>query len=96
MVIRRVNLCQLLYKKLDRYDEYIHHREGNIQKISKCINSLKTQIHQIRNQNKKFLQRKNEVNHFSINVKIIFYFRLLKFILIKYPIKNKLFNDIFL
>jgi hypothetical protein len=70
MVVRRVNLCQLLYKKLAKFDEYIHQREENIQMISKCINSLKIQIRQIRNQNKKFLEKKDklqlEVNHFSI------------------------------
>jgi len=70
MVVRRVNLCQLLYKKLAKFDEYIHQREENIQMISKCINSLKIQIHQIRNQNKKFLEKKDklqlEVNHFLI------------------------------
>jgi len=73
MVVRRVNLCQLLYKKLSRVDEYIHQREENIQRISKCINSLKIQIHQIRNQNKKFLERKDkiqlQVNHLSIKKK---------------------------
>ncbi len=100
MIVRRVNLCQLLYKKLSKVDEYIHQREENIQRISKCINSLKIQIHQIRNQNKKFLERKDkiqlEVNHLSIQKKtkdiLIFNFRLLKFILIKcliIPIKNK-------
>jgi len=73
MVVRRVNLCQLLYKKLSKFDEYIYQREENIQIISKCINSLKIQIHQIRNQNKKFLEKNDkfqlEVNYFSIQTK---------------------------
>jgi len=81
MIVRRVNLCQLLYKKLARFDEHIHQREQSIQIISKCINSLKTQIRQIREQNKKFIEKKDkiqlEVNHFPIKKKIhIFKFRL--------------------
>ncbi|CAF3537360.1 unnamed protein product [Rotaria sordida] len=60
MVVRRINLCQLLYKKLARFDEYIHQREQNIQIISKCINSLKTQIRQTRDQNRKFIERKDK------------------------------------
>lgn len=87
MVVRRVNLCQLLYKKLSKFDEYIHQRDKNIQMICKCINSLKNQIHQIRNQNKKSLEKNDkyqlEVNHFSNILLIYIYFRLLKFILIK-------------
>jgi hypothetical protein len=70
MLIRRVNLCQLLYKKLARFDEDIHHQEGNIEVICKCINLIKIQIRQIRNQNKKFLERKDklqlEVSYLSI------------------------------
>ncbi len=81
MIVRRVNLCQLLYKKLARFDEHIHQRDQSIQIISKCINSLKTQIRQIREQNKKFIERKDkiqlEVNHFPIKKKMhIFKFRL--------------------
>ena len=60
MVVRRTNLCQLLYKKLVQYDEHIHQREQHNQIISKCINSLKVQIHQIRKQNKKFIETKDK------------------------------------
>ncbi|CAF2745505.1 unnamed protein product [Rotaria sp. Silwood2] len=60
MVVRRINLCQLLYKKLARFDEYIHQREQNIQIISKCIKSLRIQIRQNRDQNRKFIERKDK------------------------------------
>ena len=67
MVVRRVNLCQLLYKKLAIFDEHIHQHEQNIQIISKCIKSLITQIRQIRDQNKKFLEKKDQI-HFEVNL----------------------------
>ncbi|CAF3361258.1 unnamed protein product [Rotaria sp. Silwood1] len=60
MVVRRINLCQLLYKKLARFDEYIHQREQNIHIISKCINSLKIQIRQNRDQIRKFIKTKDK------------------------------------
>lgn len=67
MVVRRVNLCQLLYKKLAVSDEHIHQREQNIQIISKCIKSLITQIRQIRDQNKKFIEKKDQI-HLEVNL----------------------------
>ncbi len=61
MVVRRVNLCQLLYKKLSRVEKFIYQREERIQMICKCIHSLIIQIRQIRNQMKKFLQRNDQL-----------------------------------
>ncbi|CAM4884408.1 unnamed protein product [Rotaria socialis] len=60
MVVRRINLCQLLYKKLARFDEHIHQRENNIQIISKCIHSLKIHIRQNREQNRKLIEKKDK------------------------------------
>jgi hypothetical protein len=75
MVVRRVNLCQLLYQRLAWFDKHIHQREQTNQIIMKCINSLITQIRQIREQNKKSLERKDqiqlEVNHFPIKTSIL-------------------------
>ena len=69
MVVRRVNLCQLLYKKLSRVEKFIHQQEERVQMICKCIHSLRNQIKQIRNQMKRFLQRNDqcqlEVNYFN-------------------------------
>jgi hypothetical protein len=61
MLVRRVNLCQLLYKKLARIEKFIYQHEESIEMICKCINSLKIQIRQIRNETKKFLQRKDQL-----------------------------------
>lgn len=75
MVVRRINLCQLLYKKLARFDGHIHQRENNIQVISKCIHSLKIHIRQKREQNRKLMEKKDkfqlEVNHQLLMIFII-------------------------
>ncbi|UJR25695.1 hypothetical protein I4U23_007046 [Adineta vaga] len=59
MIVRRIDLCQLLYRKLARYDEHIHEQENYIQIITKRINSLKIQIHQIRCENKKSIEKQD-------------------------------------
>ena len=66
MVIRRGNLCQLLYQKLTRSDRDIHRYERNMQMINRCIKSLIYQLQQIRNENEKILQRK-EQSQFEVN-----------------------------
>jgi hypothetical protein len=71
MLVRRVNLCQLLYKKLARIEKFIYQHEESIEMICKCINSLKIQIRQIRNETKKFLQRKDQ-----LQLEVILIFRL--------------------
>ncbi|CAF1044141.1 unnamed protein product [Adineta steineri] len=68
MVVRRVNLCQLLYKKIVRFDEHIHQQDQSIQMISKCINSIKLQIHQIRNENKKFVEKKDKFQFETVKI----------------------------
>ena len=61
MVIRRVTLCQLLYKNLARLDEHIQQRDRQMQTVSTCVRSLIIQIRRTQDQNRKSLQRKNQV-----------------------------------
>lgn len=70
MVVRRINLCQLLYKKFARFYKYIHQKEKNIEIISKCIHSLKIQIRQHRKQNRKIIE-KNDKLQLEVNLLFI-------------------------
>ncbi|CAF0760815.1 unnamed protein product [Adineta ricciae] len=68
MIIRRIDLCQLLYKKLARYDQHIHQQDRYIQIITKCIYSLKSEIHQLRRNNQKFLEKKDHMQLETVKV----------------------------
>ena len=61
MIVRRVDLCQLLYKKLTQNDTQIHEDEQHAQMACKCMRSLKTQIRQVREENKKSMGKKEQV-----------------------------------
>ena len=74
MIVRRIDLCQILYKKLARYDQHIYQRDRYIQIITKCIYSLKSEIHQLRHNNQKFFAKKDhmqlEVKHFQLYINL--------------------------
>lgn len=99
MIVRRVNLCQLLYKKLARIEKFIHQHDERVQMICKCIHSLKIQIRQIQNETKKLLQRKDQFqfevkSYFSIEYILSIDFRLSIKCLIILIENNKSFDDI--
>ena len=67
MVVRRVNLCQLLYKRLARVDKHIEMRDRRTQLMAKCVTRLIGQIHQIRHQNRRSIER---TDHLQLEVSL--------------------------
>ena len=61
MVVRRGNLCQLLYQKLTRSDRDLREQEKNMHMVKKCIQSSIHQIRQIRKENEKIIRAKDQI-----------------------------------
>lgn len=62
MIIRRMNLCQLLYKKLNKTDRIIHQREQTISLMDKSIRTTKDELKRIRKETQRVYERNQNVH----------------------------------
>lgn len=58
MLVRRVSLCQLLYRKLSRIEKQNEQRRCHLETLAKCIRSLVGQIRHQQNQHQKRLRER--------------------------------------